>query len=100
MTRAERLVVLVGAAMVVVASVAWAGPREDALTRIRDQADAAARRQAVEQLADVGVMADVPVLVTALRDPDPHVRALAERALWEVWSRSGDAEADQLLALG
>jgi tetratricopeptide (TPR) repeat protein len=45
-------------------------------------------------------MDDVPVLVKALRDPDPLVRGLAERALWEVWSRSGDDETDRLLAEG
>jgi tetratricopeptide (TPR) repeat protein len=28
------------------------------------------------------------------------VRAIAERSLWEVWSRSGDAETDRLLAIG
>ncbi|HSE92223.1 MAG TPA: tetratricopeptide repeat protein [Methylomirabilota bacterium] len=45
-------------------------------------------------------MAEVPALVEALHDRDVLVRALAERALWEVWSRSGDGEADRLLAIG
>jgi tetratricopeptide (TPR) repeat protein len=45
-------------------------------------------------------MEDVPALVKALRDPDVVVRALAENALWRVWSRSGDAEVDALFALG
>ena len=45
-------------------------------------------------------MEDVPALVRTLRDPDPVVRTLAERALWQVWSRSGDAEIDALFQEG
>ena len=51
-------------------------------------------------LADTGVMADLPALARALRDPDPTVRALTEGAMWEVWSRSGDADVDRLFAVG
>jgi tetratricopeptide (TPR) repeat protein len=45
-------------------------------------------------------MPDVPRLAQALRDPDPFVRAIAERTLWEVWSRSGETEIDALFANG
>lgn len=45
-------------------------------------------------------MKDVPALVRALRDHDPFVRAFAESALWQIWSRSGDEETDRLFALG
>jgi tetratricopeptide (TPR) repeat protein len=45
-------------------------------------------------------MDDAPVLVQALRDRDPLVRAYAENSLWKVWSRSGDDEVDRLLAIG
>ncbi|OLC10437.1 MAG: hypothetical protein AUH77_01105 [Candidatus Rokubacteria bacterium 13_1_40CM_4_69_39] len=45
-------------------------------------------------------MEDIPRLARALRDADPLVRTFAESALWQVWSRSGDAEVDRLLALG
>ena len=45
-------------------------------------------------------MEDVPLLVGALRDGDPLVRAFAETALWQVWSRSGDEEVDRLFAIG
>src|SRR5437879_11561661 len=45
-------------------------------------------------------MADIPALVQALRDVDSRVRAFAENAMWQVWSRSGDAEADRLFATG
>ncbi len=51
-------------------------------------------------LGETGTMAEAPALVDALRDADPLVRTLSERALWEVWSRSGDGEADRLLAIG
>jgi tetratricopeptide (TPR) repeat protein len=74
--------------------------REQALADLGRADDAAARRGAVERLADAGLMTDVPVLVRALRDPDPVVRAFAESAAWSVWSRSGDAEVDRLFAVG
>ena len=45
-------------------------------------------------------MDDVPRLVRLLRDPDETVRSLSERAMWEIWSRSGDAEIDHLLLIG
>jgi len=45
-------------------------------------------------------MSDVPTLVKALHDPDEVVRTLAEHSLWEVWSRSGDPEVDNLYQLG
>ena len=58
------------------------------------------RRHGAMALAKTGVMADVPKLAAALRDDDPLVRKLAERSMWEVWSRSGDAAVDRLLASG
>ena len=47
-----------------------------------------------------GLAADGPLLVKLLSDPDPYVRGLAEAAVWRVWSRSGDAEVDRVLAAG
>jgi tetratricopeptide (TPR) repeat protein len=64
------------------------------------RADVVARRSAVQQLADTGVMADLPALVRALRDPDPIVRGFVESAMWSVWSRSGDEAVDWLFAVG
>jgi len=72
----------------------------DALRALEDRADATARRQALRTLAATGTMADVPRIAQALRDPDRAVRMLADAALWEVWSRSGDAEIDRLFAAG
>jgi tetratricopeptide (TPR) repeat protein len=45
-------------------------------------------------------MADAKLLVGALRDPDEDVRESAERALWQLWSRSGNAKVDALFATG
>ena len=86
--------------LVAAASPAAAGPREDALTALVDRGDVEARRRAAATLAETGTMADAPALLTALRDIDTRVRALAERALWDVWSRSGNDEVDHLLRAG
>ncbi len=81
--------------------VSAAGPtREEALTALADTRDVDTRRRGAMALAETGVIADVPKLAAALRDDDPLVRQLAERAMWEVWSRSGDAAVDRLLAAG
>jgi tetratricopeptide (TPR) repeat protein len=45
-------------------------------------------------------MADARALVRALKDSDEETRESAERALWQIWSRSGDAAIDQLYATG
>jgi len=74
--------------------------REQALSALKDGNNVEVRRQGAEWLGQTGLMADVPALVQALRDPDEHVRALAERALWQVWSRSGDPGVDSLFRLG
>ena len=88
------------ALVLVLASPALAGPREDALTGLADRSDVESRRRAATTLAQSGTMADMPALLAALRDADAGVRSLAERALWEVWSRSGDDDVDQLLRAG
>jgi tetratricopeptide (TPR) repeat protein len=73
--------------------------REQALTDIR-KSDVEARRQAAAWLGELGTMADAPVLLTALRDADDVVRALAEHSVWQVWSRSGDPQVDALFQVG
>lgn len=87
-----------------VASVAPANAqpltREQALAALANREDSEARRQGAAWLGDTGLMSDVLLLVEALRDPDPVVRALAEHSLWQVWSRSGDPEVDSLFELG
>lgn len=51
-------------------------------------------------LASVGDAAAMPALVEALAADDAVLTALAERALWEVWCRSGLPEVDALLHEG
>jgi tetratricopeptide (TPR) repeat protein len=64
------------------------------------QPDPGARAEAVAWLAENGRMADQPLLILRLRDEDELVRGTAEQALWLLWSRSGEAALDQLLAEG
>ena len=73
--------------------------REQALAEI-GAADAKARRHAADWLGEVGAMSDAPVLARALRDRDEGVRTMAEASLWQLWSRSGDAQIDAQLQLG
>ncbi|HEX6295077.1 MAG TPA: tetratricopeptide repeat protein [Burkholderiales bacterium] len=73
--------------------------REQALAALK-HADAATRAEAVVWLANRGAMSDAPLLHERLRDESPFVRAYAERGLWLLWARSGDAAIDQLMARG
>jgi len=73
--------------------------REQALADI-GKPDLETRRRATAWLGEVGVIADAPVLIGALSDRDEVVRTLAEHSVWQVWGRSGDAEADGLLQVG
>jgi tetratricopeptide (TPR) repeat protein len=92
---------LAAALLVLAAGPAAAqSPHERALHDLGRQDDATARRDAVRALADTGVMADLPALARTLRDPDPDVRALAGEAMWQVWSRTGDADIDRRFAVG
>ena len=78
-----------------------AGPtREEALKALADTGNVTSRRQGAQALGETGLMADLPKLAAALRDADPLVRELAESAMWQVWSRSGDATIDRLFATG
>ena len=100
MSRPARVALLLLVLAASAASPVLAGPREDALAGLANRGDVEARRRGAAALAEAGTMADVPALVAALRDSDAGVRALAERALWDVWSRSGSDEIDVLLQAG
>jgi len=63
-------------------------------------ADPATRAEALAWLSGRGSMADQPLLLERLRDENAFVRGLAEQALWLLWSRSGDAALDRLMAEG
>jgi tetratricopeptide (TPR) repeat protein len=94
------VIAVVLAALQALALPVAAAPRDDALRALEDRTDPGARRQALRTLASTGTMADLPRIALALRDPDQGVRLVADAALWEVWSRSGDAEVDRLFAAG
>ena len=82
-------------------AVVAVGPtREEALKALGATGDAESRRQGAQALGETGIMTDVPRLAAALRDIDPLVRTFAESAIWQVWSRSGDATIDRLFATG
>jgi tetratricopeptide (TPR) repeat protein len=103
-SRAAALLTLVGLALALVGSSAAAPSkapltREQALAEIKSP-EVETRRRAAAWLGELGVMADASVLLAALTDDDEVVRVLAEHSVWEVWSRSGDADADSLLQVG
>jgi tetratricopeptide (TPR) repeat protein len=78
-----------------------AGPtREEALKALGATGDVDSRRRGAQALGETGLMTDLPLLAAALRDIDPVVRASAESAMWQVWSRSGDAAIDRLFSDG
>jgi tetratricopeptide (TPR) repeat protein len=58
------------------------------------------RAEAVAWVAVHGRMADQPLLLRRLRDEHEIVRGFAEQGLWRLWSRSGNAEVDRLMAEG
>ena len=71
--------------------------RAEALSALR-HADAATRAEAVAWLATRGGMEDAGLLHERLRDESSFVRNYAEQGLWLLWSRSGDADIDRLMA--
>jgi len=73
--------------------------RAQALATLRSP-DAGQRRRGALGLATKGRMEDTPALISALRDEDELVRAIAEEAVWAVWSRSGNAQIDDLFKEG
>jgi tetratricopeptide (TPR) repeat protein len=73
--------------------------REEALAALRNE-DAATRAEAVVWIANRGGPADDGLLHERLRDESGLVRSYAEQALWLLWSRSGDAEIDRVMAGG
>jgi tetratricopeptide (TPR) repeat protein len=58
------------------------------------------RAEAVAWVAHHGRMDDTELLLKRLRDASPVVRGFAEQGLWLLWSRSGDAQIDRVMARG
>jgi tetratricopeptide (TPR) repeat protein len=73
--------------------------RADAAQALSD-ADPRLRREAADRLGEIGTMADLPLLVRALRDVDEDTRDNAEQAMWRIFGRSGDAAVDRLYEAG
>src|SRR5581483_523502 len=89
-------------ALALLAGGAFAEPpqsRQQALAQLATD-DTAARLEAIVWLANHGGMADAARLDALLRDDNPLVRDYAEQALWAIWSGSGNAAIDQLMARG
>ncbi len=63
-------------------------------------ADPRQRVEAVLWLGEHGGEADAQRLAPRLHDEDALVRALAEKSIWLMWSRSGDAAVDRLFVRG
>jgi len=98
----KKLILLVIACLLPAIQAAADSPapsRGEALAALK-KLDPQERRRCAAGLATVGRMDDAPTLITALRDADGLVRALAEEALWAVWSRSGDPRIDDLFKRG
>ena len=82
-------------------AAAWAqGVSRDQAVQALSHADSGMRRDAVNRLGEIGVTADVPLLVKALRDTDETVRDRAEQAMWRIWARSGNQDVDRLYQTG
>jgi tetratricopeptide (TPR) repeat protein len=96
---ARRLALFLASALLAGAGLAAELSREQALDDL-GRPEAATRLAGVERLAELGVMADVDRLLGRLGDADARVRAAATAAIWQIWSRSGDADIDERFARG
>jgi tetratricopeptide (TPR) repeat protein len=73
--------------------------REQALAGLRS-GDATTRAEALVWIANRGTPEDDGLLHERLRDESALVRSYAEQALWLLWSRSGEADIDAIMARG
>jgi tetratricopeptide (TPR) repeat protein len=100
-----RLLPLLAAGLIALTSVSTAvfpappAGRPQALAWL-DDAQTERRAEAVTWLANHGGMKDAPLLEKRLLDESPFVRSFAEQGLWLLWSRSGDAAIDRMMARG
>jgi tetratricopeptide (TPR) repeat protein len=99
---ARLVIVLLASALTAFSPAAFPEPpksREEALRALKSP-DAATRAEAVVWIANRGGEADAALLQERLRDESLFVRGYAERGLWLLWGRSGDAQVDALMARG
>ncbi len=98
----RRNILFLAVILLVCASAAFSEPprsRQQALAQLASS-ETTARLEAIVWLADRGSMADAARLDVLLRDDNALVRDYAEQGLWALWSRSGDAAIDALMARG
>ena len=93
------IVLLVMAAAQPLPAASPPATRQQALKTI-EHPDPAVRRAGIARLGQVGAMTDADRLVCRLGDDDAPVRLLAEAALWQIWSRSGDRAIEALFRRG
>ena len=89
-------------ALTLIAPCAFPAPPKshaEALTALAGE-DTTVRLEAIVWLANYGSMADASLLHERLRDESAIVRDYAEQGLWALWTRSGDAAIDKLMARG
>jgi tetratricopeptide (TPR) repeat protein len=91
------------AALTLAASAAFPAPpasRTEALAALDDPVTER-RAEGVVWIANHGRMEDTALLLKRLQQDDsPFVRGYAEQGLWLLWSRSGDAALDRVMARG
>jgi tetratricopeptide (TPR) repeat protein len=95
-------ILLLAFVLLVCTSAAFPEPpksRQQALAQLASS-ETSARLEAIVWLANFGGMVDTPRLDALLRDDNALVRDYAEQGLWALWSRSGDAAIDRLMARG
>ena len=96
------LLLKVALALTLSAGAAFPAPpasREQALAALEHPVSER-RAEAVAWIANHGHMADTELLMKRLHDESPLVRGYAEQGLWLLWSRSGDAQIDRVMARG
>ena len=97
-----RAILLLALVLTAAAPAAFPEPpktRAEALAGLANR-DTATRAEAVVWMANRGAMQDAALLHERLRDESLLVRSYAEQGLWLLWTRSGDAGVDALMARG
>ena len=95
-------ILLASLALTLAATAAFPTPpatREEALAALESPVTER-RAEAVVWIANHGSMDDTALLFKRIRDQSEFVRGFAERGLWLLWSRSGDAGIDRTMARG
>lgn len=98
MQRLLLLLLLICTPVAVANDGSYAG--HDEALRAVDSPDPDQRADAIKWIASHGTQDDTRVLQAHLTDASSDVREVAEEALWQLWSRSGDDAIDALLARG